>query len=106
MIFVVRTKNILHQFIEPQAKGVIFFCPNRPAKTILGPTPTVQIEKTARCQSLGLHCRKNILSCEGDCSPMSRLNLGKYRQPKNPSTNANVCFFHVAQAAFAKQRPA
>ena len=85
---------------------VWFFLPNRPVKSNLGPTPTVQIEKTARCQSLGLHCRKNILSCEGDCSPMSRLNLGKYRQPKNPSTNANVCLFHVAQAAFAKQRPA
>ena len=81
------------------AKGVFFFCPNRPAKSNLGPTPTVQIEKTARCQSLGLHCMI-ILSCEGDCSPMSRLNLGKYRQPKNPSTNANACLFHGARARF------
>ena len=104
------------------AKSVIFFCPNRPAKTNLGPTPTVQIEKTARCPSLGRHCMKNILSCEDDCSPMSRLNLGKYRLPKNPSTNANVSLYHVAratcffnliavlllvnrQSAFAKQRP-
>ena len=68
------------------------------AKTNLGPTPTVQIKKTARCPSLGRHCMKNILSCEDDCSPMSRLNLGKYRLPEDPSTNAKVSLFHVARA--------
>ena len=83
-------KIILHQFIESQCKRCGFFsAPIDLQKTILGPTPTVQIEKTARCQSLGLHCHelwrwlfpyvKNIKKRHH-----TRLNLGKYWQPKKP----------------------
>ena len=67
--------NMLRQSIESQCKRCDFFCPIDLQKPILGRTPTVQIERTGRCQSLGLHCRKNILSCEGDCSPMSKTDI-------------------------------
>ena len=86
------------------AKRVVFVCPNRPAKSNLGRTPSVQIEKTARCQSLGLHCMI-ILSCEGDCSPMSKLNLGKYRQPTKPIDKCKRVPFPCGPGRFCQATP-